>query len=124
MKYVKQFLIIISISFVGEVIHHFIPLPIPASIYGMVLLFLLLEFKLIKPAQIQETCNLLIQAMPVMFIPAGVGLLEKWGYVSNIWLPLLVTLAISTIIVMAVSGWVTQLVNRRFGSGKGKEDAS
>ena len=124
MKYVKQFLIIIIISFVGEVIHHFIPLPIPASIYGMVLLFLLLEFKLIKPAQIQETCNFLIQAMPVMFIPAGVGLLEKWGYVSNIWLPLLATLAISTIIVMAVSGWVTQLVNRRFGAGKGKEDAS
>ncbi len=122
MKYVKQFLIIIFISFVGEVIHHFIPLPIPASIYGMVLLFLLLEFQLIKPAQIRETCDFMIQAMPVMFIPAGVGLLEKWGYISDIWLPLLATLAISTVIVMAISGWITQFVNRRFGSGK--EDAS
>ncbi|MCR4999764.1 MAG: CidA/LrgA family protein [Lachnospiraceae bacterium] len=122
MKYVNQFLVIISISFLGEVIHHFIPLPIPASIYGMILLFLLLELQIIKPAQIRETCDFMIQAMPVMFIPAGVGLLEKWGYISDIWLPLLATLAISTVIVMAISGWVTQFVNRRFGSGK--EDAS
>jgi holin-like protein len=122
MKYVNQFLVIISISFLGEVIHHFIPLPIPASIYGMVLLFILLEAHIIKPEHIRETCTFLIQAMPVMFIPAGVGLLEKWGYISDIWLPLLATLAISTVIVMAISGWVTQFVNRRFGSGK--EDAS
>ena len=122
MKYVKQFLIIIAISFLGEVIHHFIPLPIPASIYGMVILFALLELRIVKPEHIKETCNLLISAMPLMFIPAGVGLLEKWGYVSNIWWPVMLTLAISTLVVMAVSGWVTQLVNRHF-RGKGKEEA-
>lgn len=122
MKYVKQFLIIIGISFVGEVIHSFIPLPIPASIYGMILLFVLLELHIIKPEQIRETCLFMIQAMPIMFIPAGVGLLEKWGYVSNIWLPLVVTLIVSTAVVMAVSGWVTQLVNRHFSSKKQREE--
>ncbi|MCR5640645.1 MAG: CidA/LrgA family protein [Lachnospiraceae bacterium] len=112
MKYLKQFLIIIGISFLGEVIHHFIPLPIPASIYGMLLLFLLLEVRIVKPEHIRETCTFLIQAMPIMFIPPGVGLLEKWGYIDDIWLPLIAALAISTIVVMAISGWVTQLVNR------------
>ena len=123
MKYVKQFFIIMTISFAGEVIHHFIPLPIPASIYGMVILFTLLELGIVKPVHIKETCNLLIQAMPLMFIPAGVGLLEKWGYISNIWWPVMITLAISTLVVMAISGWVTQLVNRH-SSGKRKEETS
>lgn len=123
MKYVKQFLIIICISFLGEVIHHFIPLPIPASIYGMVLLFVLLEVSVIRPEHIRETCNFLIQAMPIMFIPPGVGLLEKWGYIDDIWLPLIVALAVSTVVVMAISGWVTQFVNRRFSAGKKEEEA-
>jgi len=124
MKYLKQFLIIIGISFLGEVIHHFIPLPIPASIYGMILLFVLLELHIIKPEQIRETSTFLIQAMPIMFIPPGVGLLEKWGFIDDIWLPLIAALAISTVIVMAISGWVTQGVNRLISNNrKKKEDA-
>ena len=110
MKYLRQFLIILLISFVGEILNYFIDLPIPGSIYGMIILFILLELKIVKAEQVRETSVFLIAVMPLMFIPAGVGLLEKWGLISGIWLPLIATIVISTIIVMAVTGIVTQFV--------------
>ena len=58
MKYVRQFLIILFISFLGELLKHIIPLSVPASIYGMLLLFLALEFKILKVSDIKETSNL------------------------------------------------------------------
>ena len=75
MKYVRQLLIILFVSFFGELLKYIIPLSIPASIYGMVLLFLALELKILKVSDIKETSNFLIEIMPLMFVPAGVGLL-------------------------------------------------
>ena len=110
MKYLKQFMIILAISFVGEILNYFIDLPIPGSIYGMVILFILLELGIIKVEQVREVSVFLIAVMPIMFIPAGVGLMEKWGLISVIWLPLIGTIVISTVIVMGVTGRVTQFV--------------
>ena len=53
MKFVFQFLIIMVFAFAGELLHHFIPLPIPASIYGIVLLYIALELKLVKVKDIK-----------------------------------------------------------------------
>lgn len=113
MKYVRQFLIIIFISFVGELIHYYIDLPIPGSIYGMLILFVLLQFKVIKVEHVKDIADFLIEVMPLMFIPAGVGLLEKWGLIKGVWLPLTITIIGSTLIVMVVSGRVSQLVIRK-----------
>ena len=71
MKFLIQFLIIIAFSFAGELLHFLLPLSIPASIYGIILLFLALETKLIKVKHIRETSSFLIAIMPVMFIPAA-----------------------------------------------------
>lgn len=113
MKYVRQFLIIVFISFLGELLKYTIPLSIPASIYGMVLLFFALEFKILKVSDIKETSNFLIEIMPLMFVPAGVGLLESWDALKSIWVQVIVITLISTVAVMAVSGCVTQWVIRR-----------
>ena len=113
MKYLKQFGIILAFSFAGELLHAFIPLPIPASIYGIILLFLALQLKLIKVESIREVSTLLIQIMPVMFIPAAVGLMEMWGIIQNRILIYIVILAVTTFVVMIVSGRVTQAVIRR-----------
>ena len=110
MKYLKQFGIILAISFAGEVLNKVLPLPIPASIYGLVILFVLLHFGILKPGDIKETSVFLIEIMPLMFIPAAVGLLESWGVISNNLLPYIVMTFVSTVVVMAVSGIVTQLV--------------
>jgi holin-like protein len=126
MKFLIQFLIIIAFSFAGELLHfllplpillHFLlPLPIPASIYGIILLFLALETKLIKVKHIRETSSFLIAIMPVMFIPAAVGLIDSYQDIGNAWFQYIVVTVVSTFVVMGASGWITQLVIR-----KGKE---
>lgn len=110
MKYVIQFLIIAAFAFIGELLHWFIPLPIPASIYGIVLLFIALEMKWVKVSDIMEVSSFLIAVMPIMFIPAAAGLMESWGAVkSSVWEYALITI-VSTFVVMGVSGAVTQFV--------------
>lgn len=124
MKYMKQFGIILIISFIGEVLRYYIPLKIPASIYGLVLLFLALELRMLKVESVREASRFLIEIMPLMFVPAGVGLLSSWGMLKPVCIPVIVIVVVSTIIVMAVSGSVTQGIirlekkrNKKTGSG-------
>ena len=70
MKYIRQFMIIILISFVGEVLHYLLPLPISASIYGLVLMLVGLASGLIPLAAVKDTAYFLVETMPLMFIPA------------------------------------------------------
>ena len=118
MKYIKQFLIILSVSFLGEVLHALLPLPVPASIYGLVLMLAALCTGLLKLPQIEKTGLFLVDIMAVMFIPAAVGLVEEWGTLQPILIPVSVITVVVTVIVMAVTGWVTQLIIRADKSGK------
>ncbi|MDD6482345.1 MAG: CidA/LrgA family protein [Lachnospiraceae bacterium] len=125
MKYLRQLLIILLFSFIGELLHAFIPLQIPASIYGLVLLFVALMAGWIKLPQVSETAKFLIEIMPMMFIPAGVGLMVSWGELKPILLPVCVIVVVSTILVMGVSGRVTQTMMRSARKkkiAKGKEE--
>ena len=115
MRFVFQFLIIMVVAFLGELLHHFIPLPIPASIYGIVLLFLALETKILKVSDIKETSSFLIAIMPLMFLPPAVGVIESWNILRESWFPYVVVTLISTIVVMGVSGRVTQGIIRKGG---------
>ena len=108
MKYIKQFLVIIAISLVGELLHYLLPLPVPASIYGMVIMFAGLMTGLIKLDAVKDAGKFMIEIMPVMFIPAGVGLLNAWDTLKPVLIPIIVILFVSTIVVMGVSGKVTQ----------------
>lgn len=102
-------------AFVGELLHYFIPLPIPASIYGIVLLFLALELKVVKVSDIEQTSSFLIAIMPLMFLPPAVGVIESWDLIQGAWLPYVVVTVVSTVVVMAVSGRVTQRIIRKGG---------
>jgi len=113
MRYIRQFVIILTISFLGEVIKSFIPLPIPASIYGLVLMFGALCTGIVKLESVKDTAKFLIEIMPLMFIPAAVGLTQSWGIIRPALIPIVVITLVSTIVVMAVSGMVTQYVIRR-----------
>lgn len=113
MKYLRQFLIIMLITFLGEIMKWFIPLPIPASIYGLILMLIALCTKIISVDNIRETSTFLIEAMPVMFIPASVGLLDSWGELQTILLPIAVIILFTTIIVMGISGTVTQKIIKK-----------
>ncbi len=115
MKYVKQILIIAAVCFAGEAVHYFVPLPIPASIYGMLILFLLLETGVLKVESIREVSTFLLDTMIIMFIPAGVGLMEYWGSIKDIWWKLIIVIVAVNAAVFAVSGWVTQAVGKKVG---------
>ena len=121
MKFLKQFLIILVITFMGEGLKYLLPLPIPASIYGMVLLFLALMTRIVKLESVRDAGKFLIEIMPVMFIPAGVGLMVSWGVLKPMLLP------VSLITVAAATGLVSQTVIRKeqkkTEKAEGKEQA-
>ena len=110
MKYVKQFAIITFISLIGEALGHLIPLPVPASIYGIVILFLSLEFKIISLSAVRETGLFLVSILQILFIPATVGLIDTWDVFAPNWLAYTVVIIVSTFAVMLISGKVTELV--------------
>lgn len=112
MKYLKQFLIILAISLLGEVLKELLPLPIPASIYGMVFLFILLLTGVIKLDQVKDAGKFLIEIMPVMFIPAGVGLMSSWNVLKPVLVPVSIITVITIFTVMGATGIVSQIVIR------------
>lgn len=113
MKYLKQFLIILAVSLMGEICKALLPLPIPASIYGMVFMFVFLLTGLIKLDQVRDAGKFLIEIMPVMFIPAGVGLMSSWGVLKSVLIPVSVITVITIFTVMAATGLVSQVIIRR-----------
>lgn len=113
MKFLKQFLWILLISFLGEVLRALIPLPIPASVYGLVLMLAALITGVLKVEQVRGAAEFLIEIMPVMFIPAAVGLMTAWDALRPVCVPVLVITAATTVTVMAVTGRVTQAIIRR-----------
>ena len=110
MKYINQFAIILAISLVGELLNRLIPLPVPASIYGMVILFTALCTSVVKLSSVKETGYFLVQILPLLFIPATVGLLDAWGIMQGFLTAIIVISLISTVLVILVAGRVTQLV--------------
>lgn len=113
MKYLKQFLIILVISLIGELLNKLLPLPVPASIYGMVILFIGLLSGVIKLSSVKEAGSFLIEIMPVMFIPAGVGLMSSWLNLKPIIIPVCIITVVAIFTVMIVSGHVTQFIVKR-----------
>mgnify|MGYP000379302522 CR=1 FL=1 len=89
------------------------------SIYGLVLMLALLMTGALKLDAVEDAGKFMIEIMPVMFIPAGVGLMESWGELKAVLVPVLVITLVSTIVVMIVSGRVTQAVIRLEKKHKG-----
>ena len=119
MKYLRQFLLILFISFLGELLKYFLPLPIPASIYGMVILFIGLLSGIIKLDAVKDVGKFLIEIMPVMFIPAGWsdGIM---GTLKPVLVPVSVITVVALVAVMGATGRVSQCVIKK---SKAKEKA-
>lgn len=112
MKFIKQFWIVLVVTFIGEALRYVMPLPVPASIYALVIMLIALQTKILQLEQVKEIGDFLIEIMPVMFIPAAVGLLISWDALKNIWIPVIVVTVATTILVMGVTGRMTQFVIR------------
>ena len=108
MKVVKELAIILGISFIGEVLNHLLPLPVPAGVYGLFLLLALLCSGMIKLSDIDGCGNFFLENMSPMFIPAGVGIIRYKKELIEVGVPYLLINVISTYIVFIVTGWVVQ----------------
>ena len=108
MKLFKQFTIIIFLSFLGEVLHTLIPFPIPASIYGIIILSFLLERKVLRIDDIREVSDFLIFIMPLLFVPAAVGLIDTWDELRASLTAYVTIIIAVTLIVMIATGLITQ----------------
>ncbi len=124
MKYLKQLSILFAFTFISEILNRIIPLPIPASIYGLVFLFLCLEFKIIKIDQIKDTADFLLAILPIMFVPSSVGFIKALPLMKKYGIQFLIIGVSTTFLVMIVSGLITQLILRikkRFNKKSGNE---
>lgn len=118
MEYVFQFSIILLVTFVGEILHALIPLPIPAGIYGLVLMFICLKTGMIPLEKIRKSANFLLDAMPVMFIGPCVGFMAIYREQGIAILYIALISILTTVVVMAVTGRTAQFVIRQGRGGK------
>ena len=110
-----------GITFVAEIIKYFVPLPVPASIYGLVLLFLLLKCGILKLRQIEDVGGLLLELMPVLLVPASVSFLTVLDTIQVMLLPVLIMGFLGTIVVMMVTGLISQKIIQWSRKGKDHE---
>ena len=115
MKYLQQAVIIAAVTFAAEIIKYFVPLPVPASIYGLILLFILLKTSMLRLEQIEDVGNLLLELMPLLLVPASVSVLTALDAIQRMLLPVLVMGFIGTTAVMLVTGLLSQWIIRRKG---------
>ncbi len=122
MKHLSQIAIIAAVSFLGELFHYLIPLPIPGSIYGLVIMFLLLLFGIVKVSHVKDVGDWLITLMPIMFVSPLVGLIGSFEECSKFIIPIIITATVSTVIVMAVTGTVSQALIRMRDKKDGEQN--
>ncbi|WP_053955238.1 CidA/LrgA family protein [Inediibacterium massiliense] len=108
MKILIQFLGIVGIWQLGERIHTTLSLPIPGSILGMLILFMLLVFNIVKLEWVENCSDFLLKHLAFFFIPSGVGLIAALELLKKNWLPLSVIIFVSTIIVMGITGKIVE----------------
>ena len=113
MKYLKEFTIILGFCLLGEVLRYLLPLPVPASVYGLAAMLLALMCGTVKLEQVETTADYLIRIMAPMFIPAAVGLMEQFSALRAILIPFLVINLVGLLVTFAVTGRVTQLFLKR-----------
>ena len=107
-KYLFQFARILAFCFLGEFCHAVLPLPIPASVYGLLLMVAALKTGVLKLDQVRETGQFLTGIFPLLFVPAAAGVMELGSQLLNLLLPAVLAIVPITALVMAVTGMVAQ----------------
>ena len=122
MKYLKQVTVILIVSLVSEALGYFIPLPVPASVYGLVIMFVLLWTKVVKLDQVEDVADFFLQVMPFFFVAPTVGLITSFDAIRGNVLWLVLMCFISTVVTIAVTGLVAQVIIRLKKKGGKKND--
>ena len=124
MKYVKQFLIILMMAVLGGLLNWLIPLPIPATVWGMLLMFIALMCGLVKLNQVEDTADFFMGIMPMLFVPLAVGLMDTWQILADYAMPIIIIVVASFFICYAVTGKTADIIISRSSraDASGKEE--
>lgn len=119
MKYLSQFLIILGFTFAGEALQRLLPLPIPASVWGLTLLFAALCLGIVKLEQVKEAGGFLTSILPILFVAPTVGIVEYWGLISTKLLPIALILISTTVLTFGITGRIVQDLAKKGGNDHG-----
>ncbi len=118
MKYLSQFLIILGFTFTGEALQRLIPLPIPASVWGLALLFTALCLKIVKTEQVEDVGDFLRSLLPLLFVAPTVGIVEHWALIADRLLPIALLLIGTTVLTFGIAGRITGFFLKKGGEGR------
>lgn len=124
MKYLHQLAIIVTINFIGEVLNHFIPIPVPASVYGLIILFICLCTGIVKLHQVDDVARFLLAIMPIMFLAPNVSIINSFALVKDQAISLVIIAFVSMSVVMTVTSLTAQCYIRMKRRHQGEEAAS
>lgn len=115
MKFVRQIFWVILFSCIGELCRFLIPYPIPASIYGMVLMFIALATKILSLEEVRDVGGFLVSFLPILFIAPTVNIMACWDAIKDQIFAIILIVIVPTVLTFGVSGLVTQWFIRRKG---------
>lgn len=113
MKYLSQLCVLLGFTFLGDAIQHFLPLPIPGSVYSLVLLFAALCLGIVKLDQVKDVAHFLISIMPILFVAPAVNIVQYWDLISADLAALLLILVGTTALTFGISGRLAQRLMKK-----------
>jgi holin-like protein len=117
MNFLNGITLLLFFQLLGEFASRYLKLPVPGPVLGMLLLFLALSLRGQVPASLETASSALLNHLSLLFVPAGVGIMVHFNRMVDEWIPITVTLLLSTIITMlttaAVMLWLGRLVSHK-----------
>lgn len=107
-KLIRQLAIIMTISFMAELLELLLPLPVTASIYGLVLMLVALVTKLVPLEKVEKAADFLVELLPILFVPSTVSIIANVDALREMLIPLVVICLVTTALIMAVTGRTAQ----------------
>ena len=106
----KEFMLIFSINYVGILLSKIFHLPLPGTIVSLLLLFFMLQFKILKLEKIENAGNFLLLNMTIFFMPPTVKIIDSYELLEKDLFKIIVIIIVSTFLTMGITGKVVQLM--------------
>ncbi|MGA7713927.1 MAG: CidA/LrgA family protein [Rhizomicrobium sp.] len=116
MNIVPALIVLLVCQLAGTAVQQLFALPVPGAVIGMALLFAALVIRRKIPESLQQTSLTLLRYLPLLFVPAGVGVMEQFGLLRREWLPISAALVGSVIATIAFTGLVMQVCLKLSGA--------
>ncbi|KIL26212.1 antiholin-like murein hydrolase modulator LrgA [Bacillus altitudinis] len=108
--FLSQAFIFATVMFVSNLISMYLPIPMPASVIGLVLLFILLTTKIVKLEQVEQLGSSLTGLISFLFVPSGISVIQSLGVMQEVGVQVVGVIIIATIMLLAATGLFSQLL--------------